>query len=100
MYLFLSWNIVDSITFLEFCAYEEYDNVTLAHSDVLFERKSKQDCQTLCEEFKNFNCRGYSIVSGNLCYLHSEDSKVFGPTLLKVNPLSIYYEKARCLNSE
>ncbi|KAJ8964562.1 hypothetical protein NQ314_004866, partial [Rhamnusium bicolor] len=82
----------------KFCAYEEYDNVTLAHSDVLFERKTKEECQKLCEEFQNFNCMGFSIINKHVCLLHSEDSKIHGPKILREKVRSTYYEKARCLN--
>ncbi|XP_018568648.1 uncharacterized protein LOC108908940 isoform X2 [Anoplophora glabripennis] len=81
----------------EFCAYEEYENVTLSHSDILFEKRTKDECQHLCEEFTNFVCRGFSIIN-NVCWLHSEDSKIHGPKILKENAKSTYYEKARCLN--
>ncbi|KAG5894169.1 hypothetical protein JTB14_001864 [Gonioctena quinquepunctata] len=82
----------------EFCAYEEYANVTLEHSDIAFQEKSKVECQNLCETFKTFHCRAFSIINSNLCYLHSEDSKIFGPTLLRKWQNSTYYEKASCLN--
>ncbi|CAH1101390.1 unnamed protein product [Psylliodes chrysocephalus] len=82
----------------EFCAYEEYDNTTLAHSDILFEKKTKEECQKLCDQFLHFNCRGYSIIEGKTCYLHSEDSKIYGPNALRFRQGSTYYEKANCLN--
>ncbi|CAH1118952.1 unnamed protein product [Phaedon cochleariae] len=82
----------------EFCAYEEYDNVTLAHSDVSFQKTSKENCQHLCESFKNFNCRAFTTINRNTCYLHSEDTKIFGPSLLIGTQHSTYYEKASCLN--
>ncbi|KAJ8918619.1 hypothetical protein NQ315_013125 [Exocentrus adspersus] len=82
----------------DFCAYEEYDNVTLAHADVLFQRKNKDECQRLCEEFRNFICRGFSIIGNGLCLLHSEDSKTHGPKLLREHAKSTYYERATCLN--
>ncbi|KAJ8986008.1 hypothetical protein NQ317_013892 [Molorchus minor] len=82
----------------EFCAYEEYDNVTLGHADILFGKKTKEECQKLCEEFQNFNCRGFTVVDNNICLLHSEDTKVHGPKILEENSQSTYYEKATCLN--
>nr|XP_023023455.1 uncharacterized protein LOC111511655 [Leptinotarsa decemlineata] len=82
----------------DFCAYEEYANITLAHSDIAYQQKTKEECQNICETFKTFNCRGFSFINNNLCYLHSEDSKIFGPILLRDQKNSVYYEKASCLN--
>nr|CAI5868275.1 unnamed protein product [Callosobruchus analis] len=87
----------DNANNADFCSYEQYDNATLGHVDVYFETKSKEDCQQLCDHYAGFNCRAYT-VRGKSCYLHSEDTKVFGPTLLKEKPGWTYYEKARCLN--
>ncbi|KAJ3626559.1 hypothetical protein MTP99_017046 [Tenebrio molitor] len=85
----------------EFCSYEEYDNATLRHNDLYYEKKTKENCQELCEGMKTFNCRGYSVVSTNKvsdCFLHSEDSKVHGPRLLQENVAGAYFEKAPCLD--
>jgi hypothetical protein len=85
----------------EFCSYEEYDNATLRHNDLYYEKKTKENCQELCEGMKTFNCRGYSVVSTNKvsdCFLHSEDSKVHGPRLLQENFAGTYFEKAPCLD--
>ncbi|XP_019870370.2 uncharacterized protein LOC109598907 [Aethina tumida] len=85
----------------QFCAFEEYVNSSLAHNDVLYERKTKQECEDLCERTTSFNCRGYSTLKLNNrfnCYLHSEDTKIHGPKLLTSNSQSTYYEKARCIN--
>ncbi|CAG9863954.1 unnamed protein product [Phyllotreta striolata] len=82
----------------EFCAYEEYDNTTSTHIDLFFPSKTKEECQKLCDEFEQFNCRAYSIIKGDACYLHSEDSKIYGPNALKFLAGSTYYEKANCLN--
>lgn len=88
----------------EFCAYEEYENATLTHVDAFYSKKTKEECEKLCEEATAYHCRGYSVVIvsrnnrlGN-CFLHSEDTKVHGPKLLTSNYLGRYYEKARCLN--
>lgn len=94
------YNVADSS---QFCAFEEYVNSSLAHNDVLYERKTKQECEDLCERTTSFNCRGYSTLKLNNrfnCYLHSEDTKIHGPKLLTSNSQSTYYEKARCINSE
>ncbi|XP_076265631.1 uncharacterized protein LOC143199593 isoform X2 [Rhynchophorus ferrugineus] len=84
----------------EFCAYEEYENVILSHVDLSIQHKTKEECQRLCESTTTFNCRGFSVIRGdsNLCFLHSEDSKLHGPKLLKPTQNAAYYEKARCLN--
>ncbi|RZC38532.1 uncharacterized protein BDFB_011024, partial [Asbolus verrucosus] len=85
----------------EFCAYEEYSNVTLMHNDIYYENKTKDSCQQLCEETEIFNCRGYSLVANKKsfdCFIHSEDSKIHGPRLLIENPFGKYYEKAQCIN--
>lgn len=87
----------------EFCSYEEFDNATLGHSDLLYEDETKESCQDLCEKTEIFNCRGYSIVARNGsfdCFLHSEDSKVHGPRLVVDNFRGKYFEKAPCLNSK
>ncbi|CAH1998224.1 unnamed protein product [Acanthoscelides obtectus] len=81
----------------DFCSYEQYDNTTLGHFDIHFMTKTKEDCQQLCDQYPGFNCRAYT-VKGQNCYLHSEDTKIFGPTLLKEMIGWTYYEKARCLN--
>ncbi|XP_057669969.1 uncharacterized protein LOC130902128 [Diorhabda carinulata] len=82
----------------EFCAYEEYENMTLSNKDMLFERKTKEECQKMCDIFEPFNCRSFTIINGNLCYLHSEDTKIYGPNSLQDLAGAIYYEKANCLN--
>ncbi|XP_072388554.1 uncharacterized protein [Diabrotica undecimpunctata] len=82
----------------EFCAYEEYENMTLAHVDIVFQKKDKEDCQKMCDEFHPFNCRAFTIVDNNQCYLHSEDSKIYGPNSLRTRQGAVYYEKATCLN--
>lgn len=62
----------------------------------------------LCDSNSNFHCRGYSLLPNftqnnryNLkynCHIHSEDSKVHGPKLLKEQSKGVYYERAPCLN--
>ncbi|XP_060528919.1 uncharacterized protein LOC132703587 isoform X2 [Cylas formicarius] len=97
---FLDTNNTNKATRNEFCAYEEYDNVILDHSDVMFRDKTKEECQNLCDQSSSFNCRSFSVINGNTnrCLLHSEDSKIHGPKLLKSHDHSKYYERARCLN--
>lgn len=88
-----------------FCAYEEYVNVTLIHHDELYENGSKSDCQELCDKSTMYNCRGFTILqmpnrSSPVCLLNSEDSKIYGPKLLRSNSQATYYERATCLNSK
>lgn len=90
----------------QFCPFEEYDNMTLSHTDVFYEDKSQEDCEHLCQTTKEFNCRGYSIwpISQSIhtkytCLIHSEDSKLLGPKLLHDKIGSTHYERAPCLNS-
>lgn len=92
------------VTKEEFCSYEEYENATLTHVDSLYVKKTKEECQSLCDTTTTYHCRGYSVVplSENSklhsCFLHSEDTKVHGPKLLTPVSFAKYYEKARCLN--
>ncbi|KAK9737821.1 PAN domain [Popillia japonica] len=89
-----------------FCPYEEYDNIILSHSDVLHENKTKEECENLCQNSQEFNCRGYSIWpltqsatnTRFICLIHSEDSKLLGPKLLADKTGSTHFEKAPCLN--
>lgn len=84
-----------------FCAYEEYGDVLLQHVDLMFEKKTKSECEEICNGIKVFHCRGFSLkpsASGFTCLIHSEDSKVYGPRLLEEVSKGFYYEKARCLN--
>lgn len=86
---------------IEFCTYDEYNNTTLKHSDLLLSSLNGQQCRQKCDSFRSFNCRAYSTVpTANTinCILHSEDSKLVGPKLLTPSQGN-YYEKARCLNS-
>lgn len=85
----------------EFCTYDEYDNTTLKHRDLLLTSLNNEQCRQQCDTYATFNCRGYSVIptsnSASNCILHSEDSKLVGPKLLKNSP-GTFYEKARCLN--
>lgn len=83
-----------------YCAYEEYENVILSHSDLQYKGNNKDECQAFCENATSFICRGFSVTgnSANVCLLHSEDTKLHGPKLLKPSELSTYYERARCLD--
>lgn len=90
----------------DFCAYEEYENATLTHVDAFYSKKTKEECERLCDNATSYHCRGYSLVNparnirwGN-CFLHSEDTKVHGPKLLTSTDFGRYYEKARCLNGK
>lgn len=94
-----------SVSKSDFCSYEEYENATLRHVDELIDIKTKEECQSLCDNSAKYNCRGYSLLPSSItglytCYLHSEDTKVHGPKLLVAKPFSKYFERARCLNSE
>ncbi|CAH0556103.1 unnamed protein product [Brassicogethes aeneus] len=88
----------------QFCAYEEYINSTLSHSDAYYESKTKEECEDLCEKSTQFHCRGYSLMKTKSrvdrfhCNLHSEDTKIHGPKLLDQIPGGTYFEKARCIN--
>lgn len=93
-----------SVNASEFCSYEEYENVTLSHVDGIYKKQTKEGCRKMCESMVAFSCRGYSIVPENTkngmytCLLHSEDTKIHGPKLLKPTNFGRYYERARCLN--
>ncbi|KRT86548.1 hypothetical protein AMK59_1431, partial [Oryctes borbonicus] len=87
------------------CPFEEYENISLSHTDILFEDRSKEDCEVLCQSYEAFNCRGYSIWPHSIsvdtkyaCLIHSEDSKLLGPKLLADKEGSLHFEKAPCLN--
>ncbi|KAK9880032.1 hypothetical protein WA026_008548 [Henosepilachna vigintioctopunctata] len=84
-----------------FCAYEEYGNVIQQHTDLMYENKTKPECEKLCDDIKIFHCRGFSLnpsPSKYTCLLHSEDTKIYGPRSLIQFKNGFYYEKARCLN--
>ncbi|XP_044754942.1 uncharacterized protein LOC123313905 [Coccinella septempunctata] len=84
-----------------FCAYEEYGDVLLQHVDLIYEKKSKSECEEICDKLTIFHCRGFSLKpaqTGFTCLIHSEDSKINGPRLLEESRKGFYYEKAKCLN--
>ncbi|KAL3269282.1 hypothetical protein HHI36_008358 [Cryptolaemus montrouzieri] len=85
-----------------FCSYEEYGDVILQHVDIIYEEKTKTECETLCNNLKEFHCRGFSLrptpTTKYSCLLHSEDVKIYGPRSLVELKNAFYYEKARCLN--
>lgn len=80
----------------------------LGHADDVHEETTKEECEHLCEKTEKFNCRGYTILPMELinetssmkfqCFVHSEDSKIHGPQLLKSHPNATYYERASCIN--
>lgn len=85
-----------------FCGYEEYTGVIFSHIDIIYQSKTKEECEELCDHFLEFNCRGFSLIPQNqnlfICHLHSEDSKVHGPRLLLETANGSFYEKPRCIN--
>lgn len=108
-----SYNAFLLATTDEFCAYEEYENVTIAHVEQIHQKKSKSECQRLCDNTTSFNCRGYTIVPNEnmvtvnqgvddkyTCLIHSEDSKINGPSSFVDASGAKYYEVARCLNGK
>lgn len=78
--------------------------------DDSYENKTKSECQSLCDSNFNFHCRGFSllpILPQNTyalptyhCLIHSEDSKVHGPKLLKDYVGAKYFERAPCINGK
>lgn len=86
-----------------FCAYEEYGDVVLQHVDLIYERKTKSECEDICDKLTIFHCRGFSLKPAQYsftCLIHSEDSKIYGPRLLEETRKGFYYEKAKCLNGK
>lgn len=86
----------------DYCAYEEYENVELSHADLMLQEKTRNECEEQCNSYEGFNCRGFTVLSENTtnCILHSEDTKLRGPRVLRSHQGALYYEKARCLNSK
>lgn len=94
-----------TVSKIDFCSYEEYENATLRHIDEIFTSKTKDECKNLCDNNTKYNCRGYSLLPSRIngvytCYLHSEDTKLHGPKILEAKLFAKYFEKARCLNSK
>ncbi|KAF5298149.1 hypothetical protein FQA39_LY02573 [Lamprigera yunnana] len=96
-------NQCTNVTSNTFCAYEEYEKGILEHVEMRFGNKTRLECENICDNTAEFHCRGFSLLSMNIydkytCLIHSENTKIHGPKLLKVIDRAKFFERARCLN--
>ncbi|XP_017780788.1 PREDICTED: uncharacterized protein LOC108565714 [Nicrophorus vespilloides] len=86
-----------------FCAFEEFPDVRLGHSDASLSDASESQCRSECDSKTIFGCRGYTLLPGSrshlfTCLMHGENSKLHGPRALVHHAGAKYYERAPCLN--
>ncbi|XP_076348052.1 uncharacterized protein LOC143245579 [Tachypleus tridentatus] len=77
------------------CPYQETTSAYPTYTDVIeMNVRSQQDCEQMCDDYINFNCRSFAFYSSNeQCFISGDDKISGGAAAIRSRTGLNYYEK-------